>query len=189
MRRLTIIVAAQFFILATTGCSSYFEQPKNIDEVLKDDPGFSVALNKKKALDEKIKTVEAEFKKEKDNLSAKLKQLEAELKGKRQSANRRIQEIKGELAPERDALKGAIKKTRRELSDKYNMLKNIDKMLLDVAKLLQKGDDLKMSEVERAKWSERQGSLNVQKEALKKEMQDIEEKLRLLRSEERLLRQ
>src|SRR3989338_5408066 len=145
MKKKFILFFIYLSIFAFAGCSSYMEQPKSVDEVLKDDPGFASSLEKKKLLDDKIKTVDAEFKKEKDSLSAKAKAIEDELRNKKQETNAKIQDIKKELDPERDAIRENIKKAKALLLDKQSMLKNIDKTMLDVTKLLQKGADLKMA--------------------------------------------
>src|SRR3989338_345953 len=160
MKRFFILFAFSSSLAISAGCSFYLEQPKSVDEVLKEDPGFAFVLEKKKILDEKIKAVDEEFKKEKDSLNVKIKAIEDDMRKKRQETNNSIQDIKKELEPERNAIRENIRQAKASLSDRQNTLKNIDKMLLDVAKLLQKGADLKMTEEERAKWEERMGALN-----------------------------
>jgi len=177
---LIIILSASF-----AGCGGVSES--KIKKILAKDPSFEEDLNKKKQIASKIAALKVSYRKETREASGKIRALKANLKSKKNNLNTAILSLGAEIRPNIRSLREALKKKRSEYDKKHKEFKDSLAKAENIRKLLEKKKDLSLSSDEVVVWNKRSRKLEEKIVALRKTLDDLRAKTRLLKIEIQIL--
>ena len=180
-----LIPATLILYFLLTGCGRVDEGTR--DMVLEKDPSFRKVLNEKDLLNEKITSLRENFKETKDALSKKIQALEEELKAGESELEERIASIKKEIGPKIEALKAGALEARAEYGEKTGILKASINKLANIKKLLKNKQELALSGDEISIWNKRSSGLEDEINTVKKDLDRLQNKTNLLKTEIKIL--
>ncbi|MBN1354594.1 MAG: hypothetical protein JW994_08020 [Candidatus Omnitrophica bacterium] len=181
-----IYTAYAVFICAFfTGCVGVTED--GLKGILEKDSSFSRMLEAKKRVNAKIAALKDEYKKEKESLDQKMRSLKTDLQAKKDSLDERISSLKSEIEPEIKLLKEKLSERVSDYRSKSQNLKDSLSKLDNIEKLLNRKEGLSLSGDEISIWNKRAADLNREISFIRQSLDELKEKIRILKTEIKVL--
>jgi len=166
-------IAGLFLVLLIlSGCGEDVSELEK--KVLERDPSFQTVIDARIALSTELEETKKAYSKKKCSSEAQIYAIKKELEKSRGEYVAKMARAKKKLDPEITALKNDIKRMKLAVTVKNSELRLIEKSIKEIKELVQKGQDLEMTQEEMRMWNERMTSL------LKKREDAVREKDKMI---------
>lgn len=150
------------FLLIICGCSG---EKKDIQqEVVSYDPSFQKVLDERDNIKKESLLREQEFRKKQQRIDEQIRFLEQKKRDARKEHLAQLQRISTELDPEVRQLKRDLIDLRRKYRSTAEALENIDRDIREITDLIDKKDQLLLTQEELSTWNSRLESLVQEKQ-------------------------
>jgi len=170
-----------------SGCGPQANEEQLRNEVLKADPSFADALNKRDELDNRIMQLERELALKQTQVDRQITLLRKELQETRVQVTQKTQKITAVLKPYLERVDHALAMASEELSSKRSQRASISRSISRLRKAL-KQEKPPWTEPERARMDQELAELLRETERLDHEIAALNEHIRLLKTKRLLLR-
>ena len=177
-------------LISLTGCQYQFEFKSASEmrqEVLDNDPAFAEILQKKTELDEKIASLNSEQGLKAREIESRMLVLRRELQLSKEHTAERMASLNSQLDPYRFEIKQRIMEFSTELRLKQSSLSAVYKMIVDLNRLSKQSSAQEAGTEDVLRLRDKINYQQQQSDALKQDIADLREKIRLLRLKLKLL--
>lgn len=186
MRSLLVLAALIAASAAVGGCDSPTSKRLR-EEVLKADPKFADALEKRDQLADRIRLVKQEFSVKKSQIQGQIAKLRQELGQAQRQAQQKLRQVNSQLDADRQRLALALSMAREEFKVKQQQRDSLGRSISRLRKAL-KNSQPPWTDADRAKMDRELADLLQEAGRLDQELDGLRAHLRLLEHKQTLLR-
>ncbi|MDD5449930.1 MAG: hypothetical protein PHO42_04955 [Candidatus Omnitrophica bacterium] len=179
IRPLILVFILLTLVFGLYGCERI--DSESINKITQDDPAFKNTLAAKEKLDQEINRLLTELRELKADTYSKIRVLEDDFNKRKNEISGKIAALKNELEPERVRIKEELEKLKGVLSGKKEVLKNLENTRRNLTNLINQQKAVSVTREEMAKWQDNLAGLEKEIAPLKGEVREFEEKIRLLK--------
>ena len=173
--RIFVLMIFSVFSLFSYGCSKDMKEAEK--KIVEFDPTFKKNLEKRNSLRKMISDQEKLYSGQKSKIAEQIRLLKAKDGELSRQNVQNIENIRQQIEPERRQLRRAIIEKKREHEKVIEALADINKDIREINKLVEKKEDLSLTQEELSTWNDRLGSLMKRRTLKESERLDLEREI------------
>lgn len=159
------------------GCSPY--GPEELDRLVKEDPLFGKMVHSRDEARHQIRSIRQEMLSRKQTLDAEVRRLRDQYDAYVKGQNRKIEQYQQTIDTNRNILQNEVETQSALLEAKETELRNHQRTLSDVQKVLKESQSIRLTDSEKQKWQERVLLLSEKVRPLAEEIEELRAAIRL----------
>ncbi|MGB2601439.1 MAG: hypothetical protein WBD00_01715 [Candidatus Omnitrophota bacterium] len=190
MRPVSLKLSKLFFVLVLSfsalGCQK--DQGDSEKKIIAYDPSFQKTLDNRDSLRQELATQRAAFLRKAQQIDNQIDALKEERAQKKKDYLSSVDKIKRQIDPSKRQLQRDLMEMQRQSKRKSSEIRDLEKDINEITDLIEKKDDLALTQEEIQTWNERLATLIEKKENLSVEREKIQSDIEVTRLKDRVLK-